>query len=408
MKIYLVGGAVRDQQLGLTIDEKDYVVVGANADALIEQGFRAVGKDFPVFLHPKTHEEYALARTERKTAPGYHGFSFHTGPSVTLEEDLLRRDLTINAMAQGDDGLLVDPYGGLRDLEARILRHVSPAFSEDPVRILRLARFQARFGPLGFTVAPETLTLMREMVEGGEVDALVPERVFQEFHKALSEPDPELFLEVLRQCGALARLFPEIAALEGVPQDQRHHPEIDTGLHSRYVLKAAVRLSEDPKVRFAALVHDLGKGLTDPALWPSHPGHETLGLMPLEALCTRLRVPQAYARLAQKVVRHHGEIHKALTLDAEGLVNLIEQLDGLRQPETFEEALIASEADARGRPGYEEMAYPQGDRLRMALQLMQSIKAADLLASGLQGPQLGEALKAARIEAIRNWLLNFS
>jgi tRNA nucleotidyltransferase (CCA-adding enzyme) len=268
------------------------------------------------------------------------------------------------------------------------------------VRILRLARFQARFGPLGFAVAPETLVLMRAMVEGGEVDALVPERVFQEFHKALSEPAPELFLEVLRQCGALTRLFPELASLEGVPQDPKHHPEIDTGHHTLLVLKEAVKLSEDPKVRFAALVHDLGKGVTDPSLWPNHPEHEESGLMPLETLCARLRVPQAYARLAQKVVRHHGEIHRAMTLDAEGLVDLIERLDGLRQPETFEEVLLASEADAKGRPGYEDLPYPQGERLRKALASMQAVKASNLAGLGLKGPALGEALKKARIDVV--------
>lgn len=404
VKIYLVGGAVRDSQLGLEVKERDYVVVGTQAEDLIAQGFRPVGKDFPVFLHPNTHAEYALARTERKTAPGYHGFTFHADPSVTLEEDLLRRDLTINAMAEGEDGTIVDPFGGLKDLERRILRHVSPAFAEDPVRILRLARFKARFSRFGFTVAPETYALMQEMVEAGEVDALVPERVFQEFHKALSEPAPDQFLDVLRACGALKRLFPELAALEGVPQDPKHHPEIDTGAHTLLVLKEAAKLSKDPKVRFAALVHDLGKGLTDPSFWPSHPGHEEAGLKPLETLCNRLRIPQAYARLAQKAVRHHGEIHKALTLDAEGLVDLIERLDGIRQPEAFDEVLLAAEADARGRPGHEDSPYPQGDRLRQALAEMQRVKASDLGALGLKGPALGEALKQARIDAVSKGL----
>ena len=404
MKIFLVGGAVRDQRLGLPVRERDYVVVGSSADDLIARGYRSVGKDFPVFLHPETHEEYALARTERKTAPGYHGFTVHADPKVTLEEDLMRRDLTINAMAEGDDGRLVDPYGGLSDLNDRILRHVSPAFAEDPVRILRLARFQARFAPFGFTVASETLELMRCMVEAGEVDALVPERVFQEFHKALSEAEPEQFLQVLMACGALKRLFPELASLIGVPQDPKNHPEIDTGAHMLLVLKEAARLSKDPKVRFASLVHDLGKGLTDPSFWPSHPGHEEAGLKPLETLCNRLRIPQAYARLAQKVVRYHGEIHKALTLNAEGLVDLIERLDGIRQPETFDEVLLAAEADARGRPGHEDLPYPQADRLRRALAEMQRIKAADLGALGLKGPALGEALKQARIYAVSRHL----
>jgi tRNA nucleotidyltransferase (CCA-adding enzyme) len=405
VKIYLVGGAVRDGLLGLTVHERDYVVVGATPERLLDLGFRPVGKDFPVFLHPETHEEYALARTERKTERGYHGFVFHAASDVSLEEDLRRRDLTINAIAKGEDGSLMDPYGGIQDLDARILRHVSPAFSEDPVRILRVARFMARFGPLGFRVADETLCLMRQMVEDGEVDALVPERVFQEFQKALSEPAPELFLEVLEHCGALAVLFPEIAALRGVPQDPRHHPEVDTWIHARLVLQAAATLSQDPRIRFAALVHDLGKALTDPRLWPSHPDHEVAGLKPLDTLCERLRVPQSFSRLAQRSMQFHGGVHKALTLDAEALVNLVEQLDGLRQPEVFEDVLIVCETDAKGRPGYENISYPQADRLRKVLEWIQSVKASDLADSGLKGPQLGEALRCARIKRVRLGLL---
>jgi tRNA nucleotidyltransferase (CCA-adding enzyme) len=404
LKIYLVGGAIRDRRLGLPVHENDYVVVGARAEDLIAQGFRPVGRDFPVFLHPETHAEYALARTERKMAPGYHGFTFHADPQVTLEEDLLRRDLTINAMAEDEDGVIIDPCGGLMDLECRILRHVSPAFAEDPVRILRLARFQARFARLGFTVAQETLNLMRDMVEAGEADALVPERVFQEFHKALLEPSPELFLEVLKQCGAFERLFPELFALEGVPQDPRHHPEVDAGRHSRLALEAAAKLSENPKVRFAALVHDLGKGLTNPSLWPNHAGHEVSGLKPLEALCARLRVPQNYFRLARKVVRYHGEIHNALSLDAGELVDLIERLDGIRQPENFEEVLLAAEADARGRPGHENLFYRQGRCLRSALGSIRSVKAADLVSEGLKGAALGDALRLARIARVNESL----
>lgn len=401
LKIYLVGGAVRDALLGLPVVERDYVVVGATEEQLLIRGFRPVGKDFPVFLHPQTQEEYALARTERKMAPGYHGFVMHAEPAVTLEEDLLRRDLTINAMAQGEDGELIDPYGGLQDLERRTLRHVSPAFAEDPVRILRLARFLARLGPLGFKVADETLALMQDMVIAGEVDALVPERVFLEFQKALGEPAPELFLEVLARCGALSRLFPEIAALDGVPQDPAHHPEIDTGIHTRLVLKAAVALSKDPRVRFAALVHDVGKTKTDPKNWPCHDGHEALGLEVLETLSRRLRLPQAYERLAQKVVFYHGDIHGALQRDAAGLVDLLERLDGLRQPDGLEPVLLACEADARGRPGYEQRPYPQADRLRAGLASIQSVRASDLADRELKGPALGEALRLARIKAVQ-------
>ena len=302
MKTYLVGGAVRDTLLGLEVKERDWVVVGETPESMVARGFRPVGKDFPVFLHPVTREEYALARTERKTAPGYRGFAVHAEPDITLEQDLLRRDLTINAMASAESGEIVDPYGGLRDLDARLLRHVSPAFSEDPVRILRLARFAARFAPLGFTVAEETRELMRAMVTAGEVDALVPERVFAELAKALVEPVPMAFFEVLRSCGALARLFPEIEALFGVPQPPEHHPEIDTGVHTLLVLEQAATLSADPAVRFAALTHDLGKALTPPERWPRHWGHEKLGLPALETLCDRLKVPNAYRKDRKSVV----------------------------------------------------------------------------------------------------------
>ena len=401
MKSYLVGGAVRDRLLGRPVEERDWVVVGATPESLRALGFKSVGKDFPVFLHPDTREEYALARTERKTAPGYHGFVFHAEPDVTLEQDLLRRDLTINAMAEDAEGRLIDPYGGLRDLEQRRLRHVSPAFSEDPVRILRLARFAARFAPLGFTVAEETLSLMRGMVAAGEVDALVPERVFAELAKALAEERPSPFFEVLRACGALARLFPEIEALFGVPQPPQHHPEIDTGLHTLLVLDQAARLSTDPAVRFAALTHDLGKALTDPAGWPRHYGHEKLGLPALERLCDRLKAPNAYRKLAERVMRYHGHAHKARELRPGTLVDLLQRLDAFRQKDALESFLLACEADSRGRTGYEERPYPQADWLRAAHRAALSVTVQPLLELGFQGVALGRELREARIRQVR-------
>ncbi len=401
MKTYLVGGAVRDRLLERPVKERDWVVVGESPEAMLARGFKPVGKDFPVFLHPETREEYALARTERKTAPGYHGFTVQASPDVTLEQDLLRRDLTINAMAEDAEGHLVDPYGGLRDLEARCLRHVSPAFSEDPVRILRLARFAARFAPLGFTVADETLALMQAMVRAGEVDALVPERVFAECAKALDEDRPSVFFTVLRACGALERLFPEVEALFGVPQPAMHHPEIDTGIHALMVLDQAARLSPDPVVRFAALTHDLGKALTDPARWPRHRGHEKLGLPALAGVCERLRVPNAYRKLAEKVMRYHGHAHRALSLRPGTLVDLLQRLDALRQPEALAPFLLACEADARGRAGFEERAYPQADWLRSAQQAALSVSVQPLLAQGIQGEALGRALRRERIDRVR-------
>ena len=400
MKKYLVGGAVRDELLGLEVRERDWVLVGATPQDLLAQGFRAVGKDFPVFLHPYNHEEYALARTERKTGPGYHGFEFHASPDVTLEEDLLRRDLTINAMARDELGQLIDPYGGLADLEARSLRHVSAAFMEDPVRILRIARFAARFEGLGFRVAEDTMTLMGKMVDAGEVDALVPERVFQELQKALSEPSPEVFFQVLRDCGALKRLFPEIDALFGVPQKPRHHPEIDTGIHTLLVLKALANLTQDPMIRFAGLVHDLGKAKTNPLDWPRHPGHEVLGLEVLDGLGKRLRLPRHYLGLAQKIVRYHGVVHKALNLSPTQLVELLEALGLFKHPESLEAIVLACTADARGWPGFEFTDYPQGKRLLISLEAAKSVDAAPLLSEGLSGLAFGEALRARRIGAV--------
>jgi tRNA nucleotidyltransferase (CCA-adding enzyme) len=402
MKAYLVGGAVRDALLRRPIKERDWVVVGETPESMLARGYKPVGKDFPVFLHPGTREEYALARTERKTAPGYHGFVVHAQPDVTLEQDLLRRDLTINAMAQDEQGALIDPYGGLKDLEARRLRHVSPAFSEDPVRILRLARFAARFAPLGFTVAADTRALMREMVLAGEVDALVPERVFAELSKALEEDIPSVFFRVLRACGALARLFPEIDALFGVPQPPVYHPEIDTGVHSLMVLDQAARLSPDPVTRFAALTHDLGKALTDPARWPRHRGHEKLGLPALARLCDRLKAPNAHRKLAEKVMRYHGHAHRAAELRPGTLVDLLQRLDAFRQKDALEPFLLACEADARGRTGFEDRSYPQADWIRTAHQAALAASVQPLLEQGYQGEALGRALRCERIRRVKS------
>lgn len=401
MKKYLVGGAVRDQLLGLPVKERDWVVVGETPESMEKQGFLRVGKDFPVFLHPQTHEEYALARTERKTAPGYRGFDVHASPEVTLEEDLKRRDLTINAMAQDEQGNLIDPFNGLRDLDARLLRHVSPSFSEDPVRILRVARLKARYAHLGFEVAPETLELMRQMVAAGEVDALVAERVWQELVRALAEPTPAAFFEVLRACGANARLFPEIERLFGVPQPAEHHPEIDTGVHTMMVLEQAAKLSPDPKVRFAALTHDLGKGLTAKELWPKHHGHESVGVRALEELCDRLKAPKEYKKLAEKVMRFHGHCHRAFELRAATLVDTLYALDALRKKNFLEEFLLACMADSRGRTGFETIDYPQADLFRAVQKAALSIDVQPLLKQGLKGESLGQELRQLRIKAVK-------
>lgn len=400
MKIFLVGGAVRDSLLGLSPKERDWVVVNGRGEDLLHQGYRSVGKDFPVFLHPQTNEEYALARRERKISAGYAGFEFSTCGDVSLEDDLKRRDLTINAMAIDDGGRLIDPYQGLSDLKAQVLRHVSDAFVEDPVRILRVARFMARFKSLGFKVAQETMILMRDMVVSGEVDALVPERTFLELDKALGEADPGAFFETLRSCGALERLFPEIDALFGVPQQQEHHPEIDTGIHTLMVLHQAARLSTEPRVRFAALVHDLGKGATDPNQWPRHFGHERRGLILVQGLCRRLKVPLSYQRLSERVARYHGHAHRALHLSSGAVVDLLQRVDALRQSESFEEFLIAAQADSRGRPGHEEDSYPQGQWLASALNVVQTACLDEATASGLKGLALGRAIRAIRIRAV--------
>ncbi|HRG49893.1 MAG TPA: multifunctional CCA addition/repair protein, partial [Pseudomonadales bacterium] len=357
METYLVGGAVRDQLLGLPVHERDWVVTNATPEQMLAQGYTPVGKDFPVFLHPETHEEYALARTERKTAPGYHGFIFHADPSVTLEQDLYRRDLTINAIAQDSDGKLFDPYGGQKDLQQKILRHVSSAFAEDPVRILRLARFAARFHHLGFSISDETLALMRNMVASGEVSALTAERVWRECERALGERNPQVFFAVLRQCGALAVIFPEVDALFGVPQSPQHHPEIDTGIHTLMALEQCAKLTDNTQARFATLCHDLGKALTPTDVLPRHIGHEGKSKPLVLALCERLGAPTEYRDLAVLTAVYHTHCHRALTLRATTLLELFENLDLFRRPQRLEPFLMACEADARGRTGFEQCDY---------------------------------------------------
>jgi tRNA nucleotidyltransferase (CCA-adding enzyme) len=402
MKVYEVGGAVRDALLELTVRERDWVVVGASADDLLALGYRPVGKDFPVFLHPASGEQYALARTESKVAPGYAGFTFDTSRNVTLEQDLARRDLTINAMARDQDGRLIDPHGGRDDLARRLLRHVSDAFREDPVRVLRVARFLARYSELGFRIAPETMALMRSMVASGEVDALRPERVWQETEKALAEPRPDLYFEALREAAALARVFPEIDALFGVPQPPRWHPEIDTGVHTLLALRVAARLSSDPAVRFAVLAHDLGKAATPKEILPRHRGHEERSVQILDALAARLPVPRAFHQLAAQVARYHGLVHRAMELRPATIYELLHAVDALRRPERFDPFLIACEADARGRTGLEDDPYPQAERLQRALKAALAVRADAVRGStALEGPALGAALREARIAAIR-------
>ncbi|SEW12518.1 multifunctional CCA addition/repair protein [Luteibacter sp. 329MFSha] len=401
MDIYLVGGAVRDKLLGRTVVDRDWVVVGATPDEMLAAGYRAVGKDFPVFLHGDTKEEYALARTERKTGRGYHGFAFHADPSVTVEQDLERRDLTINAIAERDDGTLVDPFGGVGDIEARVLRHVSDAFAEDPVRLLRVARFAARYAPLGFRVAEETMALMRRMVEDGEVDHLVPERVWAETRKALAEPMPSAFLRVLRESGALRVLFPEVDALYGVPQRPEYHPEVDTGVHVEMVLDAAARLAPgDALVGWCALTHDLGKALTPADVLPRHIMHEQRGIEPVRAMSARLKVPVEYAFMAEMVCRHHLNAHMALELKPTTILRLLEALGALRRPQRLETFLLACEADKRGRLGCEDAAYPQADYLRACRDAAAAVTSQPFVEKGLQGPAIGEAMKKAQAQAI--------
>jgi tRNA nucleotidyltransferase (CCA-adding enzyme) len=397
---YLVGGAVRDRLLNRPVTECDWVVVGATAEEMRDKGYKAVGSDFPVFIHPQTHEEYALARTERKSGAGYKGFSFHADPSVTLEDDLIRRDFTVNAMAQTDSGEIIDPHNGQADLDAKLFRHVSDAFVEDPVRILRAARFMARYWGLGFRIAPETLELMKDLVASGEVDHLVAERVWKELQRALTEPHPQAFISTLRDCGALERLLPEVDALFGVPQTAKWHPEIDTGIHILMALKQSAELSNCPRTRFAVLLHDLGKGITPENVLPGHSGHETAGVPLVEAVCARLKVPNDYRRLAVKVCRWHLHTHKAAELRATTVLKLLEGLDGIRRDDDIEPFLLACEADARGRKGLKEQYYPQPDVLRGLFKAAKQVNPKEIDLSGLKGEQIAERIRKARIDAI--------
>lgn len=403
MNIYCVGGAVRDELLGLPIKDRDYVVVGATPEAMVKLGYRPVGKDFPVFLHPDTQEEYALARTERKTAKGYKGFQVHASPDVTLEQDLARRDLTINAMAKTADGEMIDPFDGQRDIEAKVLRHVSTAFVEDPVRILRLARFAARFTE--FCVADETMQLMREMVDSGEVDALVPERVWQELSKGLMEAKPSRMFEVLRSCGALARIFPELDRLWGVPQPTQHHPEIDTGIHVMLVVDYAAQQGFGLPVRFAALTHDLGKGTTPKDVLPRHIGHEMRSVALLKDVVKRLRVPNDCKELAMMVAQFHGKLHAVAHMKPSTMLHFLMELDAIRQPERFQLFLQACESDSRGRTGLENCALPEAERLQQALRLAQSVDAGEVAKQFSQPEQIKQAVFEARLNAINVNLL---
>ncbi len=420
MGVFVVGGAVRDALMGQRVNDRDWVVVGSTPEAMSAQGYVPVGKDFPVFLHPQTREEYALARTERKTARGYKGFAVQAAPDVTLEEDLARRDLTVNAMAVPEalahqapstwTGQIVDPYGGQRDLQSKVLRHVTKAFAEDPVRILRLARFAARFAD--FSVAGDTMALMRQMVEDGEVDHLVPERVWQELAKGLMAAKPSRMFEVLRECGALKVLLPELDRLWGVPQRPEYHPEIDTGVHMMLVMDMAARLNMPLSVRVACLMHDLGKGTTPADVLPRHIGHEGRSVKLLQKVCERLRVPTDCKELAEVVAREHGNIHRSAELGPEALMRLLERCDAIRQPERFARVLQACECDARGRLGFEDAAYPQAERLLKVQQAALSVETAPIAqaaaAQGLQGPQIGEQIAKVRVQAIAQWLQSLS
>lgn len=402
MKIYQVGGAVRDKLLGLPVKDRDWVVVGSTAEEMLSLGYQPVGKAFPVFLHPETHEEYALARTERKTGPGYKGFAFDTAADVSLEEDLKRRDLTINAIAEDEQGNLTDPFHGKADLDAGIIRHVSPAFVEDPLRVLRVARFAARFG---FTIADETRHLMQAISKSGELDSLVAERVWAELERALGEKGPVRFFTVLRECDALQQLFPEIDRLFGIPQPQQYHPEIDTGLHTMMVLEQACRLTEDTSIRFAALVHDLGKGLTPKEQWPGHHGHEERSVGLIHALCDRFHIPGKYRELAVIVARHHLECHRIRELRPETILKKLEAIDALRRPERFQQYLIACEADARGRQGMEDQDYPQAQLFRHYLEAATRVDTTPLRDQGLDGTAMAEAIRKKRIAAISSTCL---
>jgi tRNA nucleotidyltransferase (CCA-adding enzyme) len=407
MQVYLVGGAVRDRLLGREVKERDWVVVGATPEELERAGYLPVGRDFPVFLHPQTREEHALARLERKTGPGYRGFSTEFSPDVTLEDDLRRRDLTINAMAEDASGSIIDPHGGQRDIEARLLRHVSEAFVEDPVRILRVARFAARYAPLGFSVAGETLALMRRMVESGEADALVAERVWAETEKALAEPRPDVFISVLRDCGALKVIYPELDALFGVPQPEKWHPEIDTGVHQLMALREAVKLGGGVAVRFAVLMHDLGKGSTPADKLPSHPGHEDAGVALVEQLAARLRVPNHLRELALIATRYHTHVHRAFELRPDTVLKTLESCDAFRRPERFADFLLACEADARGRKGFEQRDYPQRNYFAAARERAAAVAPTEEERRDLSGEQIGQELRRRRIAAIESLKASF-
>ncbi len=397
MQTYLVGGCVRDKLLGLPVKDRDWVVVGAGPDEMLDLGFRPVGKDFPVFLHPETQEEYALARTERKAGRGYHGFTFYAEADVTLEQDLARRDLTINAIAEDPDGHIIDPFNGQQDLQDRILRHVSPAFVEDPVRVLRIARFAARFG---FSIADETKALITKMIADGELDYLVPERVWQELYKALQSDQPSLFFTSLREVGALEILFPEVDRLFGVPQIAKWHPEVDTGVHVMMVIDQSARLSDDVEVRFAALCHDLGKGVTPADILPSHKGHEATSIELTRDLCERLRVPKETTALAVKVAEFHTDVHLLFELDAERVLAVLEGVDSFRRPQRFEKYMLAGEADFRGRPGYEDAPMPEGEAFRACYEAAAAVTASEFVEAGLTGMAIGSAIRQKRLEVI--------
>lgn len=407
MKIYLVGGAVRDKLLDYPSDENDWVVVGGSPQEMIDQGFQPVGQDFPVFINPKTGEEYALARTERKSGHGYQGFSFYTAPDISLEDDLVRRDLTINAMAEDEDGQIIDPYGGLQDLNDKMLRHVSDAFIEDPLRILRVARFAARYHHLGFTIAPETMSLMQNLVRSGELAHLVAERLWKETERALCERSPDIFIQVLRDCGALAELFPEVEKLFGVPQRADYHPEVDTGIHTLMSLQQAARLSNCAKVRFSVLVHDLGKGITPDDVLPSHKGHEARGLPLVKDVCDRFKVPNEHRQLAMVVTEFHLLCHKALELRPETILKLLKGLGALKSAERFEDFLLCCEADARGRTGFEDRDYPSSDYLRQARQVVINTDISDLLNAGVSGAEIGQQLSLRQTAKLTEFKQNY-
>ncbi|GLX85820.1 multifunctional CCA protein [Thalassotalea loyana] len=400
LNTYLVGGAVRDELLGRKVIERDYVVVGATTEQMLTLGFEPVGKDFPVFLHPKTKEEYALARTEKKQGHGYQGFVCYASPDVTLVDDLKRRDLTVNAMAKASTGEIIDPYNGQQDLENKVLRHVSNAFVEDPLRVLRVARFAARYFEYGFTVAPETMALMADIVEQDELENLSAERIFKEFDRSLAEDHPEVFIQVLKDCGALKRIWPSLDVLWGIPNPAKWHPEICSGIHTMMVLQRAVQLSDKPEVRFAALCHDLGKGLTDEAKWPSHHGHESAGLPLVKEICKKLKVPKSYELLALQVCQFHLHCHKAFELNPKTILKVFNSIDVWRKPENFDDFLIANKADFQGRTGFENRDYPQADYLKACFIACQQVTAKPFVEQGLKGKDIKDAMNAKKVEVI--------